>query len=153
MNSIEKIVYFQTGNDIADALLSEKQQLAEQHNIKILFSGHIPGDGIDPIDLCILLGNPLDNAIEACEKINSTREKVISIKTKLVGNMLIMDIYNPVDHDVVIINNTIASTKDERANHGFGIYSLQRTLRKYEGNLRFKCSNNVFVAEMSLIIT
>lgn len=153
LNSIEQIVCFQTGNDIADALLSEKQQLIECNNIKILFDGHIPAVGIDPIDMCILLGNPLDNAIEACQKMSDSIQKIISIKTKLVGNMLIMDIFNPVDHDVIILNNTIPTSKEETSNHGFGIYSLQRTLEKYDGIARFKCKNNIFVAEMSLIIS
>ena len=102
---------------------------------------------------CILLGNPLDNAIEACQKMSDSIQKIISIKTKLVGNMLIMDIFNPVDHDVIILNNTIPTSKEETSNHGFGIYSLQRTLEKYDGIARFKCKNNIFVAEMSLIIS
>ena len=56
---------FDTGNGIADALFIEKQAKATPFNTSICFQGIIPANGLSPTDLCVILGNTLDNAIEA----------------------------------------------------------------------------------------
>ena len=64
---------FDTGNGIVDALLAGKQQQADEINTIISFEGAVPNESIQPVDLCIIFGNPLDNAInEKCSRIKKT---------------------------------------------------------------------------------
>lgn len=63
---------YDTGNFVADTLLSAKAAAAEEWNTEIRFNGYIPGD-FENVDLVILLSNILDNALEACEKINGKK--------------------------------------------------------------------------------
>ena len=57
----------------------EKQQRAASCNAQITFQGTIPSNFLSPTDLCVILGNTLDNAIEACEKIQSENKTIISV--------------------------------------------------------------------------
>lgn len=70
---------FDTGNGIADALFIEKQAKATAFNTSICFQGMIPANGLSPTDLCVILGNTLDNAIEACQKLSTEEPKTITV--------------------------------------------------------------------------
>ena len=70
---------FDTGNGIVDALLAGKQQQADEINTIISFEGAVPNESIQPVDLCIIFGNPLDNAIEACANIADEYTKEIHL--------------------------------------------------------------------------
>lgn len=59
---------YNTGNYILDALLFDKSKIAEKYNTEIIFKGNIYENEIDNIDLCIIFGNAIDNAIEACQQ-------------------------------------------------------------------------------------
>lgn len=152
LEEIEHSIKYQTGNDIADALLTEKQQAVLKDNINIVFSGRLPHTGIEPIDLCIILGNPLDNAIEACQSLDHTTFKTITIVSNFRNNMLFIDICNPVNNNIAIKNNIIETSKKDTSYHGFGIFSLQKVLRKYDGSARFSCKDYKFNTEISLML-
>jgi membrane associated rhomboid family serine protease len=61
--------HFATGNVVLDALLYDKMLIAEEANAEIVFDGAVPGHLLNPADTCIIFGNALDNAIEACAKL------------------------------------------------------------------------------------
>ena len=136
---------FDTGNYIADALLSEKSQKAGQYNISFVFSGFIPSSRITNLDLCIILTNALDNAIEACAEINGS--KVIEISSEIKNNFWFLQIKNPVLHQVPIKNNTVLTTKSDSFRHGFGLYNVELTTKKGNGNMKLSCSDNAFTLE------
>ena len=69
-NTTHSLLCFDTGNGIVDALLADKQCNAALSNIKIKFEGAVPSSSISATELCVLFGNTIDNAIEACEKID-----------------------------------------------------------------------------------
>jgi len=141
-------IFFDTGNGIVDALLSDKQR----HNpdIKIIFEGGIISNRIEPTDLCVLFGNTLDNAIEACNKLNNDIKKEIYITSKCACNCIFLHIINPTNEPIKIKNNTIVSTKTNKDLHGFGLYSLEKTVKKYDGELELSCDNNTFSVDISL---
>lgn len=77
LSSVEKKQY-NTGNIIIDALLNDKNDRAAAINTKIVFSGMVPTTGISNVDLCIIMANAIDNAIEACAKDTSEKPKEIN---------------------------------------------------------------------------
>lgn len=70
---------FFSGNQIADAILTDKNELAQKNNCKIIFDGSV-SDEISVSNLCTILSNALDNSIEACSKIDSDETQIIDVK-------------------------------------------------------------------------
>ena len=67
----QSLIKFDTGNGIVDAILTEKQEKATTVNTVITFNGAIAASAITATDLSVIFGNTLDNAIEACEKLQT----------------------------------------------------------------------------------
>lgn len=143
---------FNTGSPVLDALLSDKQLEAHKSNTTITFKGILPYDALDIIDLCVLFGNAIDNAIEACSLIAIPTNKEINISVFQKKNLLMIIIENPVANKIVIKNNNIRSMKNDSINHGLGLYSIKNTVKKYNGYCDLKCSNNLFTLDMGLYI-
>ncbi len=141
--SATNICKFDTGNNIVDALLADKQIRAAAFNTQIHFTGAI-SNKINPSDLCVIFGNALDNAIESCEKVISTENKTIQIQCKCRGGFMFLNMTNPVQKDIPIYKNSIPTSKDEKSLHGFGLYSINQIVKKYDGTLTLSCQNNEF---------
>lgn len=140
---------FCTGNTLADAILSVKFSDAASKGVDISFDGSIPAQGIDNYDLSVILGNALDNAIRATEKISPCEINVFSKKT---GNFFVLKITNPVKDKVPIVNNNVATTKTDTENHGFGIEQIKSVAKKYNGTINIECDGEIFIIEAGLII-
>lgn len=138
---------FFTGNQIADAILSDKSASAEKINAKIQFDGSIY-DKLPLSDVCVMLANALDNAIEACEKITDSDKKIITVKCAFSQNIQIIQISNPVEEDVQIHNNSVETTKDDKSSHGIGLHNIMRTVNKYNGEFSISCENKQFVLDI-----
>lgn len=145
------ICKFDTGNNIVDALLTDKQEKANIYNTKLLFQGTI-SNNIDPTDLCVIFGNALDNAIEACEKIKSSKNKAIQINCECNGGFMFLTITNPVCKDISIHNNSILTSKKDKNSHGFGLLSINQVIKKYEGSLSLSCVNKEFTISIDLCL-
>ena len=143
---------FDTGNGIADALLTDKQQRAGLCNATIRFQGVLPQDSLLPTDLCVILGNTLDNAIEACEKLPADIEKVISITCNCNSGFLFLSICNPVAEKVVVNNNHISTTKENKTLHGFGLHSLNSVVKKYDGEVKFTSTDDSFTVDIDFCL-
>ena len=144
------ILLFDTGNEIADAMLQEKQNLIKDKNIEISFSGAISKNYIKPNDLCIILGNALDNAIEACEKAPKDTNCSITIESVCNNGFMFLKIQNPVFENVEIKNNHISTTKKGKYLHGYGLASIRDTISKYDGTMSLACDNDMFILEIDL---
>ena len=148
----DEIVPFDTGNGIVDAILSDKQSKAKVHNIAIHFSGSVPPAALSPVDLCVIFGNTVDNAIEACQKLPTDMEKTISISSICCNGYIFITIENPVAQTVTITNNFVSTTKENSNLHGFGLYSLNKTIKKYDGELKLTSENNTFRVNMDMCL-
>lgn len=136
---------FFTGNRIADAILDDKSALAESVGAKLVFDGEIY-DRIPAPDMCIILSNALDNAIEACAMI-SDADKIINVRCIFSKGVQIINISNPaVDTD----DNSFHTTKADKINHGYGLRSIRRTVDMYSGMFSADCSDGVFTLEVGL---
>ena len=144
---------FDTGNGIADALLTDKQNRAAAYDTVITFDGVIPPDALSPTDLCVILGNSLDNSLDACQKLSGQGPKTISVTSQCNSGFLFLTITNPIAEKVVIRNNQIATTKENKTLHGFGLYSLHTIVKKYEGELQLSATDDTFTISIDLCIT
>lgn len=152
LQSATDIITYDTGNGIVDAILMDKQQKAADKNIKIEFTGAIPMTALSAVDLCVIFGNTLDNALEACEKLPPDETKTISISSICNSGFMFITITNPVLENVTIKGNTVETTKNDRNLHGYGLYSLTRAVKKYDGDVKLKSENNTFTVEIELTL-
>lgn len=151
--TIEKLNYkIKTGNVISDAIINEKYNIAKLENIEFVCNFIMPNDTlIDSVDLCIILSNCLDNAIEACIKINDkTIDKKIIITSYLKDLYLIIEVSNTTTDKIKYKNNKIISTKKDRNNHGIGLSNIEMIIKKYNGILDIITEENKFTLNIML---
>lgn len=123
-----------TRNVIINTILNSKISIANKKNIKMNISILIPEKiNIPYSDAGILIGNLLDNAIEACEDIPLCK-RWISIEMQYIKSKLIFKICNSKNVDVVDINKSHKKNSNE---HGFGIKSVKSVINKYDGVIEF----------------
>ena len=151
-DSKSSLLAFDTGNGIVDALLADKQKKAAPTNIKIDFEGAVPEENIPATELCVLFGNTIDNAIEACRSLDNNADKVIKVECKCNSGFMFINMSNPVDKPIAIKNNTIKTTKADQSLHGFGLYSLDKVVKKHNGEMKLSCDDNVFNLDLSLCL-
>ena len=144
---------FDTGNGIADALLTDKQEKATACDTHIVFKGVITPNYLSPTDLCVILGNTLDNAIEACEKVETAADKIIQVNCNCSNGFLFLSVCNPIGEKVVIRDNHIATTKENKTLHGFGLYSLQSVVKRYDGEVKLSSTEDTFTVKIALCLT
>ena len=144
------MIKYDTGSGIVDALLTDKQNRAEKSNTIIRFEGTIPGDRIEPADLCVIFGNTLDNAIEACGRMNTVEQKLITVNSVYKGGCVVILITNPVDHKIEFSGDIPLTTKKDKKHHGFGLYSLKMVVKRYSGNVTFDCADDKFSVSVDL---
>lgn len=136
-----------THNNVIYLLVDIKHKEAQKKNVNIDFESHDLQDlRIPPIELAILLGNALDNAIEATEKCSNSR--TISLFISINGNIAVISIKNPLSTEVDVTNLT--STKNDKEHHGFGIISMKQIAAKFGGEVIFTEENKQFVTSIIL---
>ena len=134
---------FFSGNQIADAILTDKNELAQKNNCKIIFDGSV-SDEISVSNLCTILSNALDNSIEACSKIESDETQIIDVKCVASELIQIIRISNP-----NLDNNAVTETsKADRKNHGFGLSNIRRTVERMDGQMIISSQYPTFVLEI-----
>jgi len=141
INSAEKSQsYIDTGNTVIDAILNTKKAEAESKGIEFNLNIKIPENlPVAPEDECIILGNALDNAIEACESVRE--KKYISVTMKFDREDLICKITNSC---VSSKGKNKITTKSDAKNHSLGISNINEALNKYHSTVRITNNNNEY---------
>ena len=150
--SYQQAAQCHSGNDIVDAIINSKLAEAQAKQIQFTFMAnlHIPIQ-IDPVDLCGVLANQLENAFEACMQISNPAERVVHAEIKQVKSIVILRVENTVISDPFENNPDLHSTKpDSSISHGYGLLNIRSIAQKYEGTLRAEFTNNKFVSVVSL---
>jgi sensor histidine kinase regulating citrate/malate metabolism len=152
LSSVEKKQY-NTGNIIIDALMNDKNDRAATVNTKIVFSGMVPTAGISNVDLCIIMANAIDNAIEACGKDTSEKPKEIKVNADFKQGYFFFTITNPIFETVEIKSNkTIATSKSDKDHHGFGVSNILRVVQKYDGEADLSADDKQFTLDLNLVL-
>jgi len=129
ITNTEKII--DTGNPVIDAVLSEKVNIADKMGIKFERELYLPSNiKINYTDLCIVLGNSLDNAIEACKRItDSSMPKEIKLYMNYRDKYMIIVVTNTCDKPPVKMGRFYKSSKPLPELHGIGLQSIDRTVK------------------------
>lgn len=150
--SYQQAVQCHSGNDIVDAIINFKLAEAQVKKIQFTYMAnlHIPIQ-IDPVDLCGVLANQLENAFEACMQISEPDKRIVHAEIKQVQSFVILRVENSVLSDPFVDNPDLKSTKSASATpHGYGLLNIRSIAQKYEGSLRTEFANNRFISVVSL---
>ena len=140
-----------TGNSIIDAILLNKLPQINKNEINFTYSIFMPHIiSINNIELTALLGNLLDNAMEAVGCF-PTGHRYMSVSVTLVKGSLSIMVENPYQGEVMEDSAShIVTSKQDKKNHGIGLDSVQRTVKKYNGELLLDYKNGLFKATVLL---
>lgn len=134
-----------TGNSIVDAIINEKLEVAHKKHIPLEVKIQLPKElSIEPIDICVIMANSIDNAIEACSKIEEEDRRQIEIKSSCDKGYFIYSISNTTKEPVKIVNKQMATSKKDSLNHGYGIINMRKSVEKYDGELSMDYKENCF---------
>jgi sensor histidine kinase regulating citrate/malate metabolism len=144
-----------SGNVAIDSIISCKIIQAQSKNIPINYTIQLPAFlPLDNVDLCSLLGNLLDNSIEACEKIKRPHKRSILLNIKPFNGMLSIKLTNSSNgiYNMDVSGNML-STKDNYSEHGLGTKQINKIIKKYNGFSRFSPEADAFTAEILFPLT
>lgn len=150
--SYQQAAQCHSGNDIVDAIINSKLAEAKSKEIQFTFLAnlHVPTQ-IDPVDLCGILANQLENAFEACVQIPDPAKRLVHTEIKQAQSFVILRVENTVLADPFAENPELKSTKPaSSAPHGYGLLNIRSIAQKYEGTLRMEFVNGQFVSVVSL---
>jgi len=123
-----------TGNEVFDTILTEKSLYCKEQEIQVTcVADGSQMDFINTVDLYAILGNAMDNAIEAVEKFEEKEKRQIDVMIYRQQNFLVMNIINPMPEKLVYKEELPVSTKGDKKHHGFGLRSMKYIVKKYDG--------------------
>ena len=139
----------ESGNTAFDAILNTKIAIAKSKGISVDTKIRIPESvSIDPIDVCAIFGNSLDNAIEACEKTSSNNKK-ISIAIHCKDEAVFCRIVNTAPKSK---NVQLYTSKTDKQNHGFGLENITASLAKYNAVPNIERTDTEFILKFVIFI-
>ena len=140
-----------SGNSDIDSIINFKLQQAERERIKVSAKIVVPTElSISPFDLAVILGNLIDNSIEAISTIESDRW--INIDMKYTKGRLIFQISNSFDGFLKESKGILASRKNNPINHGLGLKSVQAVIQKYDGAMQITHIDKIFTVKILMYV-
>ena len=140
-----------TGIAAVDYILSQKSDAAKQQGIETAIHAEYPQDcKIDPVDLCTILTNLLDNAIDACMKQPKEVEKKIMVTIRRIHQFIIIRITNSSTAAPTMQNGSFVTSKSDKQQHGWGIRSVKTAVERYQGTIEFDYSDDLFTVDIML---
>lgn len=143
LNDIDQVV--KTGNVMADAILNSKLSLARTKDIKLNITAKVPEKlPISDTDFCVIFGNLMDNAIEACEKIAGREQRFIRVYIGMFKKQFYISVSNATNQQ----KRVAQYITEKGAGHGFGLYRIDHIVKKHKGYLNRKNEPGVFATEL-----
>ena len=147
LDSIDTL--YHSGNLQLDSILNAKLAIAEKGQIRIHCDASIPPQlHVSDLDLCVILGNLLDNAIESCRKIKDPDERFIRVYIGILKKQLYILITNATSETVKQRTDHYFTTK--RGDHGHGLKRVDQVVKKYDGYLNRQNEPGIFATEIVL---
>ncbi len=148
LETINDFNKYASSKSVMNTILAYKSEEALKHGVDIIYEIKInKNHTFNDIDLAIIIGNLIDNAVEACQKLHN-KKKEVSVFIEYINNGIYISISNPVNENVNVENLT--TTKKDKKNHGLGLISVKNIVNKYNGDLAFSCENLVFEVSIAL---
>lgn len=143
LTNVETVI--KTGNRMADAILNSKLPLAAEKQIRVKAEAKIPVSlSVSELDLCIMIGNLLDNAMDACMEL-PVEDRLIRLYMEMKGNYLYLALTNTAGGKK---KQSFRTTKGE--GHGFGISRIDAIVKKYDGYVTRASEDEAFSTEILL---
>lgn len=143
LTNVETVV--KTGNRMADAILNSKLSLAAEREITVRTDANIPvALSMSELDLCIVIGNLLDNAMEACMELPAGK-RLIRLYMEMKGNYLYLALTNTAGGEK---KKSFTTTKGK--GHGLGLSRVDAIVKKYGGYVTRASEDEAFSTEVLL---
>ena len=140
-----------TGNIKLDAILNSKLSLITSKKIHVNTKAQVPAKlTVNEIDLCVIIGNLLDNALESCEKIPDISKRFIRIYIGALKQQLYISVTNSAGGKVKKVGKSYLTTKS--GSYGFGLVRVDKIVEKYGGYVNRQNEESVFATEIMLPI-
>ena len=147
-----KIIYSTSGNVIIDGLINYKLQNALNDRIKVKTEIAVPNRiNIETTDLVAILGNLIDNALNALADVPEDRRS-LTIKVVFSQGRLIVRTSNPYTGDILCTDGKIVSDKQNSKQHGYGLNNIAKSVNKYKGYMNIDYSSNTFTVDIIMYI-
>jgi len=150
-NQIYRNEVSRSGNLVIDSLINYKYSLALKEGIDMKCYVFVPEQiSFDGADLCIILGNLIDNAMEAAGNLPEGQQHMEVSVSQVKGSLTIM-VQNPYEGKIRRDDSgQFLTSKKDSINHGIGLSSVQRKVDKYNGELLTDYENGLFRATVLL---
>lgn len=146
----ERLEEFNTGNKFIDYLLTQKANEAKDANIKFMADVLLPSTvSIEENDLCSILMNLMDNAIDACKK---EIDGDIQLKIHTDSQYMYISIKNSSSVNVLKTNPHLITSKKDASNHGIGMRVIRSIVSKYQGYFQNCWENGEYVVNIMLTL-
>jgi hypothetical protein len=136
---------YHLGNGVLDIIVSEKYVKCKNKDIRLFLS--VDGTAFDfmlPVDLAVLFGNALDNAIEGAEQLKDPKKREILVRTSTSETYLVLRFENFFAHKLIWESGQLLTSKTEEGEHGFGLKSIRYVAEKYRGNVTIQTEEDQF---------
>lgn len=151
LDTVDTVI--KTGNVMADAILNSKLGVAEKLNVRLNVKANIPEKlPMSDVELCSVLGNMLDNAVEACNSLPEA-ERFMRIYIGRLKGQLYLSVQNSAGK-VRKEKDRYLSTKEDASSstklHGYGLFRIDRVAKKYGGYVNRQNEEGVFATEIMI---
>lgn len=149
INDYESTMYLD--NNVLGIILRDKYSYCKKHNIKLSYiSDPNAFLNVSKVDLYTLIGNILDNAIEASLKLKNKNQRVISVNISSKNGISSIRCDNYYEGKLEIENGIYKTNKLDASNHGYGIMSIDMLAKKYGGFVDIQTENQIFVLRVNV---
>lgn len=142
-----------SGNDVVDAVINRKAAEAEAARTAFSYSVtfSVP-NAIDPVDVCAILANQLDNALDACGEIEDAEQRSVEVRIwRQTGNIVFFQVSNTAEKNPFTPDGRLISQKRDRSRpHGLGLKSIRDAAQKYQGDLKNTWRDGKFTSTVFL---
>lgn len=130
------------GNSVISVILTEYQDIMEENDITFSYDVSVPNElGITAVEAYVILGNTLDNAIEACIDLPES-ERHINLQLRVFHDMIFYQLQNPFSPQ--------KSIRKKGSKHGFGLQNVHRCVEKHKGDMEISKDNGIFSINLRL---
>ena len=134
-----------TGNRVLDTILTTKSLQCQNQGISLTCVADGQAlDFMDPMDLSALFGNALDNAIEGVKKLSGPEKRLIHVSVARQKNFLRIRVENCYEGELQYENGVLATTKQDKRYHGFGMKSMRQIVERYNGSMTINTKDGWF---------